>query len=123
MREALSKKNADPTDAGKAYVQFAKDNREMFFLMSDPSCLDASNPALAQARQNSLKGLAATRGVSSRQPTLEEIAGMMSNWTVVHGFAMLMLTGRLELLLNLAPPSTTLTDLLDATLNSMRVAH
>jgi len=120
LRRALSEENAEAIEAGRAYVRFAQNNRQIFFLMSDPSRLDAKNPILARARRDALIALAATGSVPVQQPTLQQLGEITSNWAVVHGFSMLMLTERLGMLLSIAPSGTTTMDLLEVTLSSMR---
>lgn len=118
IRKALEGENA--AAAGRAYVRFALENREMFLLMADPGRLDAKNPVLAGARRDALLALAATGSVAAEAPTLEQLGEITGNWALVHGFSMLMLTGRLDGLLRMAPRGMDAMGLLDAVLSSGR---
>lgn len=119
IHKALASEKADVMEAGRAYVRFAEKNKEMFLLMSDSVRLDSANPSLAAARRNALLALAATGSVAIEHPTLAQLGEMTRNWSVVHGFSMLLLTERLGALIRLAPQGTTAADLLDAVLSSM----
>jgi AcrR family transcriptional regulator len=123
LRKAMAGKNAEAIEAGRAYVRFAENNREMFFLMSDPSRLDAKNSVLSAARRDALIALAAAGSISIEEPTLQQLGEVTRNWAVVHGFSMLTLTGRLGSLLRMAPPGTTMMDLLESTLSSSRAGN
>jgi AcrR family transcriptional regulator len=120
IQNALTKENFKPIDAAKAYVLFALENKELFYLMNDPSRLDSTDSALHKARQKSYKALGAANSASLENPTLEQIGLVTGGWALAHGLAMLMLSGRLKGLLRMAPEDTTEMDLLDAAINSMR---
>jgi AcrR family transcriptional regulator len=120
VQKALDQPKATPVAAGIAYVKFAKENPDLFYLMSDPSRLDSANPLLQAARRKAILALAGTRAVAMDHPTLKQLGEIAGNWALVHGFAMLMLTGRLNLLLRLAPDGATDMDLLESTLISMK---
>jgi AcrR family transcriptional regulator len=120
LQKAISKKNFKPIDAAKAYVIFALENKELFYLMNDPSRLDSTDSALHAARQRAYKGLGAANSISLENPTLEEVGLLTGAWALPHGLALLMLGGRLKGLLRIAPEGTTEMDLLDEALSAMK---
>lgn len=108
---------------GRGYVGFAREHTAMFLLMFRSERLDATRPALrdalAQAR-DALADVAAERlgiepamavdaSISARQR-----ASMVRAWSLVHGFAMLMIDGRLDPLLAQRPEGPDWRSLLDA---------
>ena len=104
MGAAVQKHPGDPrkqlVEAGAAYVRLATANPEMTHLMfGDAVPDDARDEALAKTAQESFQGLVAiiengTRsGVFVERPPLELAA---TAWSIVHGLAMLISTGRLE---------------------------
>jgi AcrR family transcriptional regulator len=109
-----------PLELAKTYITFAKTNPALFQLMSDPNRLDARNPALQSARKRSISILAGTRGADIENPTLSQVGAMTANWALIHGLALLLLTGRLGTLVRMAPEGTTEMDLIQAAINSMR---
>lgn len=120
MRRAMSKQDATAMAAGIAYVRFAKDNPGLFFLMSDPSRLDSNNLVLQSARRNAIMVLTEVAPIATGSPTLAQVGAITRSFALVHGFSMLMLTGRLGPLLRLAPDATSEMDLLKAALESGR---
>jgi hypothetical protein len=92
---------------GHAYVAFAQDHPAMFLLMFRGERLDMSRPALGeaigQARQALAEGAAASMGLpagSTEPPGKPQVARMVGAWSLVHGFAMLLIDGRLGHVLN-----------------------
>ncbi|MEH2509919.1 AcrR family transcriptional regulator [Nitrobacteraceae bacterium AZCC 1564] len=112
-----------------AYVAFARENPCMFQLMFRAERLDHNRPALHQAREKAFAKLAAivsTRrheDISTDHLTLAQAADIARIWSMVHGFAMLHLDGRLRHILNALPPGTTQEMLLAAMLKSDRPAE
>ena len=105
---------------GQGYVMFAKQNPGLFLLMFRGERLDFSRPALRTAAEAAFAVLAAA--VGARQPretplTLPQAARITAAWSLVHGFAMLMLDGRLKPLIARMPDGTDEIALLDAILN------
>ena len=95
-----------------AYVAFARDNPCLFQLMFRAERLDHSRPMLHHASEAAFAKLAAIvaeqRG-EDLQPdhlTLPQAAGIARIWSLVHGFAMLHLDGRLKHILDAAPGVT-----------------
>jgi AcrR family transcriptional regulator len=106
----------------KAYVNFARDNPCLFQLMFRAERLDHSRPALREAAENAFASLAKTVGdrrrevVSPDHLTLAQAADIARIWSMVHGFAMLYLDGRLQDVLDGLPEGTTAEMLLAAML-------
>ena len=97
-----------PIDAiGIGYVAFARDNPHLFTLMFRSERLDFERPALKAANQAAfavLAGAAGSDGGGGVQPpalTVGETAQIAAKWSLVHGFACLMLDGRLKPLLHM----------------------
>ena len=116
--------NAEAQARAKAYVGFARDNPCMFQLMFRADRLDYQRPALREAASNAFANLANVVGarrnetVSPTHLTLEQAADIARVWSMVHGFAMLYLDGRLNEILAGSPPGTTEETLLAAMLKS-----
>jgi len=86
---------------GHGYVTFAQQNPGLFLLMFRSERLDFNRPALRTAAQAAFGVLAravgAHREARSDAPlTLSQAAQITAAWSLVHGFAMLMLDGRLK---------------------------
>ena len=106
----------------KAYVAFARNNPCLFQLMFRTERLDHSRPALRQAADQAFASLAKTVGarrheeVSPQHLTLAQAADIARIWSMVHGFAMLYLDGRLRDILDGLPAGTSEETLLAAML-------
>ena len=105
---------------GQGYVMFAKQNPGLFLLMFRGERLDFSRPALRTAADAAFAVLAGA--VGARQPretplTLPQAARITAAWSLVHGFAMLMLDARLKPLIARMPDGTDEIALLEAILN------
>jgi len=106
----------------KAYVGYAKAHPGMYGLMFRTERLDYSRPSLHEAAETSFGGLASAIAASRHEQiakealTLDQAAAIARAWSLVHGFTMLMLDGRLEDILNRLPAGTTVESLLDAML-------
>ncbi len=105
-----------------AYVAFARENPCMFQLMFRGERLDQDRPALQEASDaafHKLAELVAARrheDVVPERLTLEQAADIARIWSMVHGFAMLYLDGRLTPIMEGLPPGTTEEALLAAML-------
>jgi AcrR family transcriptional regulator len=105
-----------------AYVSFARDNPCMFQLMFRGERLDHDRPALREASEAAflkLAGIVAARRHEEVVPdhlTLAQAADIARIWSMVHGFAMLYLDGRLKAIMDGLPPGTTEESLLAAML-------
>ena len=105
----------------KAYVAYAQAHPGMYLLMFRTERLDYSRPSLCDASEASFAGLsgavAATRHEAiSEKLTLEQAAAVARAWSLVHGFTMLLLDGRLQDILRRLPKGTDAEMLLDAML-------
>ena len=110
--------------SAKAYVAYAQAHPGMYGVMFRSQRLDYSRPSLHEAAEASFAGL--TRGVgASRQEqisreslSLDQAAAIARAWSLVHGFTMLLLDGRLSDILDRLPEGTSADNLLDAMLRS-----
>lgn len=96
---------------GRGYVTFARTHPGLFLLMFRSERLDMSRPALRAAVDASGRVLSGAVGAvrdESMAPalTLPQAAGIVGAWSLVHGFAMLLLDGRLKTLMARLPPGT-----------------
>jgi AcrR family transcriptional regulator len=123
-RDAGSSPSDQAEGRANAYVEFARENPCMFQLMFRAERLDHSRPALHEAREKAFSNLAAIVGarrhedISTDHLTLAQAADIARIWSMVHGFAMLHLDGRLRHILNALPPGTSEETLLAAMLKS-----
>src|SRR5690348_12174075 len=106
----------------RAYVGYAKAHPGMYGLMFRTERLDYSRPSLHEAAEASFGGLASAIAASRHEQiekealTVEQAAAIARAWSLVHGFTMLMLDGRLEDILGRLPAGTTVEALLDTML-------
>ena len=83
--------------SGRAYVAFAQEEPDMFLLMFRSERLDFTRPALAKASAGAAQVLQTSAGVPGDAVAGRAgLARMVFEWSVVHGFAMLLIDGRLE---------------------------
>ena len=106
---------------GRAYVAFAVANPALFQLMFRGERLDAARPALRDAMREAFGELSGAIGAARHepagtQPALVVTARMVGAWSLVHGFAMLLLDGRLAPVLERLQPGTDAMALLDMVL-------
>ena len=108
----------------RAYVAYAQAHPGMYGLMFRSERLDYSRPSLREASDASFAGLARGVGASRQEQISEEslslgqAAAIAGAWSLVHGFTMLLLDGRLSKILKLSPEGTTPEMLLAALLRS-----
>ena len=108
----------------KAYVAYAEAHPGMYGLMFRTERLDYSRPSLHEAAESSFAGLANAIGAMRQEPitgkalTIEQGAAIARAWSMVHGFTMLLLDGRLGDILDRLPDGTTAEQLLEAILRS-----
>jgi len=117
---------ASPNEKGmtraKAYVAFAQAHPGIYGLMFRTERLDMTRPSLHEAARASFAGLAGAVGASRHEQikeealSLEQAAAIARAWSLVHGFTMLLLDGRLADILRRLPKGTTAESLLDAML-------
>ncbi len=104
---------------GQAYVGFARDHPGLFRLMFRSERLDFTRPALADAAGQAAGALRRSAGAAEHAPGARAaLARMVFDWSVVHGFAMLLIDGRLDAVMNIQgqdwSSETLLDDALDA---------
>jgi AcrR family transcriptional regulator len=106
----------------KAYVAYAQAHPGMYGIMFRTERLDYSRPSLNEAAEASFAGLANAVGtmrqeqISGDALTLSQAAAIARAWSMVHGFTMLLLDGRLEDIMGRLPEGTTPERLLEAML-------
>jgi AcrR family transcriptional regulator len=106
----------------KAYIAYARAHPGMYGLMFRTERLDYSRPSLHEAAEASFAGLASAIAASRHEHieeealTLEQAAAIARAWSLVHGFTMLMLDGRLEDILRRLPAGADVEKLLDTML-------
>jgi AcrR family transcriptional regulator len=104
----------------KAYVAYAQAHPGMYGLMFRNERLDYSRPSLHEAAEASFAGLAGSVAASRQEHieeqalTLEQAAAIARAWSMVHGFTMLLLDGRLSDILHRLPEGTDAETLLGA---------
>ena len=104
----------------RAYVAYAQAHPGMYGLMFRTERLDYSRPALLEASRASFAGLAGAIGASRQEHisddalTLDQAAAIARAWSLVHGFTMLLLDGRLKDVLSRSPGGTGVESLLEA---------
>jgi AcrR family transcriptional regulator len=123
-------RESDPPDArmaaiGRGYVAFARSYPSLFLLMFRSERLDVNRPALRAAMDASARMLSGAIGESRGEKvqetlTLPQAASIVAAWSLVHGFAMLLLDGRLKGLLSRLPPGTDADALLAAVFSLRR---
>jgi AcrR family transcriptional regulator len=104
----------------QAYVAFAREKPGLFLLMFRSERLDFERPALAEAASGAAQALMRSAGVSPAAVTQSgpAVARMVFDWSVVHGFAMLLIDGRLNPLLAMPGQQRDPARLLDDALNA-----
>jgi AcrR family transcriptional regulator len=108
----------------KAYVAYAQAHPGMYAVMFRSARLDYSRPSLREASETSFAGLASGVAASRQEQiykdslSLDQAAAIARAWSLVHGFTMLLLDGRLSGILSRLPAGTTADTLLDAMLKS-----
>ncbi|BBK33845.1 TetR family transcriptional regulator [Stella humosa] len=110
---------------GQGYVEFARTHPGLFQLMFRGERLDMTRPALRTALFAAFAVLSGTVGGEAAAPgerslTVAQLADIAAAWSLVHGFSMLMLDGRLKPLLAGLPPGSDEMTLLAAVLDRGR---
>jgi len=106
----------------KTYVAYAQAHPGMYGLMFRTERIDMTRPSLHEAAGAAFAGLAGAVGASRHEQiseqalSLEQAAAIARAWSLVHGFTMLLLDGRLSDILRLLPKGTGAETLLDAML-------
>jgi AcrR family transcriptional regulator len=113
--------------SAKAYVAFAQAHPGMYTLMFRNERLDMTRPSLHEAASASFAGLARGVGAGRQEKisggalealSLDQAAAIARAWSLVHGFTMLLLDGRLKDILHRLPEGTAPDQLLEAMLRS-----
>jgi AcrR family transcriptional regulator len=125
---AAASTTANPAERGlaraHAYVGFARAHPGLYGLMFRTERLDMSRPSLNEAANASFAGFAGAIGasrherISAQALTLDQAAAIARAWSLVHGFAMLLLDDRLSDILRRSPAGTSVEALLDAMLKA-----
>jgi AcrR family transcriptional regulator len=108
----------------KAYVAYAQAHPGMYGLMFRTERVDMTRPSLHEAASASFAGLAGAIGASRHEQiseqalSLDQAAAIARAWSLVHGFTMLLLDGRLAAILRRLPKGTNAETLLDAMFKS-----
>ena len=116
---------APPNHAmAKAYVAFAQAHPGLFTLMFRTERLDFTRPALRQgadAARDILASAVARKAGRDLSPQ-ESIERAAATWSFAHGFAVLMLEGRLNWMMRATGSDTDPTAFLDGVLSRMAMA-
>jgi AcrR family transcriptional regulator len=105
----------------KAYVGYAQAHPGMYSLMFRNERLDMTRPSLHEAATAAFQGLANSAGAGGEalnELSFDQAAVIARNWSLVHGFTMLLLDGRLKDILHRLPEGTSPGQLLDAMMRS-----
>src|SRR5882724_312320 len=106
----------------KAYVAYAQAHPGMYTLMFRAERLDMTRPSLHEAAGAAFAGLAGAVGarrheqISEQALSLGQAAAIARAWSLVHGFTMLLLDGRLSDILRRLPAGADAEILLEAML-------
>ena len=82
--------------AGLAYIDFAVAHRALFQLMFRSDRIDAKSPRLQEAGGRAFETFAEALRSAAPVPDDEQAPRLLLAWSVVHGFATLLLEGRLD---------------------------
>jgi AcrR family transcriptional regulator len=106
----------------RAYIAYAQAHPGRYGLMFRNERLDMSRPSLHEAAEASFAGLAGAIAASRHEQisdqllSLDQAAAIARAWSLVHGFTMLLLDGRLGDILHRLPKGTGTDALLEAML-------
>jgi AcrR family transcriptional regulator len=121
---AMDQAGTDPevrlTAMGRAYVAFARAHTGLFLLMFRGERLNMQRPALYQAIVVARQALAAAVSARPGGGSPGRLAEATAVWSLVHGFALLLVDGRLRGMLEHVPGNDP-DRLLDATLACVRL--
>ena len=125
MASAGDAPSAKTAAMGRAYVRFARAHPQLFALMFQSARLDPERPALREAigaAREALRQAVAARAPAKPPSPLEGVARGAAMWSLVHGFATLLLDGRLDGMIAALPPSEDADSLFEAVLAAATVA-
>jgi AcrR family transcriptional regulator len=130
VTEALEVAGEDPRARmkamGRAYVGFARKHPGLFALMYRSERLDFTRPALRDAiaeARSALRAAASARAPGQPLTPLRMAAQSTALWALVHGFAVLLIDGRLNGLIASLPGEESADTLLEAVLATARVGE
>ncbi|MAP95476.1 MAG: TetR family transcriptional regulator [Ponticaulis sp.] len=112
---AASEPRAKLIANGLGYIKFAMENRELFRLMFNSSVPDRHNEAFAAVSYAVFdKLISQTEAHTGHSPLRHEasMTELMASWSIVHGLAELIVSGRAELPLSLKDKSPETRDAL-----------
>ena len=128
LAQAMDATGGDPRDRmkamGHAYVGFARAHPGLFSLMFRSELLDPTRPALAEAiarARQALRNAALARAPVTPLTPLQLAAQATALWSLVHGFAILLLERRLDGTMAALPGQVDAEGLLEAVLTTARV--
>ena len=111
-----------PHATAQAYVGFARAEPAMFLLMFRAERLDVTRPSLAQAIAESsrllMRSVDPEESRTGKAGELGILGQAVGRWSIVHGFAMLLIDKRLDSLLSMPVCHGDVEALLDAVLTS-----
>ena len=108
----------------RTYVAYAQAHPGMYGLMFRTERLDMKRPALHEAANAAFAELAGAIGaqrheaIAAESMSLDQAAAVVRAWSLVHGFTMLLLDGRLSDILHRLPQGTDAATLLNAMLKT-----
>ena len=111
--------------SAKAYLAYAQAHPGMYGLMFRTEKLDMARPSLHAAASSSFAGFARSIGASRNEHieaealSLEQAGVLVRAWSMMHGFAMLLLDDRMSDILRRLPKGTTMDQLFEAMLKSL----
>ncbi len=129
LTNAMERAGADPRERmhamGRAYVRFARAQPNLFILMFRSERLDQKRPSLRAAiegaRQVLRGGIAAIADPGRPVKPIDAVARATAVWSIVHGFAVLLLDGRLQAIMTSLPEEIGAETLLEAVFTNTRV--
>ncbi len=129
FQEALASAGPERPDRleaiGRAYVRFARAHAGLFLLMFRSERLDMARPALAEAVGAAARALREAAslpgGNRTANPGPDQAVRAVAAWSLVHGFAMLLIDGRLHGVLSGIEAQDPAEALLDSVLRVTRI--
>jgi AcrR family transcriptional regulator len=109
----------------RAYLAYARAHPAMYLLMFRTERLDMTRPALREAANAAFAGIAGAIGsirgeaVPAQTLSLDQAAEIVRAWSLVHGYTMLLIDGRLTDIIERLPAGTDAETLFSAMLMSM----
>lgn len=95
--DAASAAGGSFADVGAAYVEFAVQHPGHFAVMFRPDLVDGEDPGLVAAAERTSDQLRSGAGALSGPSPAEVAVAATAAWSLVHGFATLLLSGAVDL--------------------------